>query len=135
MKPPKLLRILETALYAKNLPAAEKFYSNILGLPLLAKQKGRHLFYWVGKDVLLVFYAPKTLQNKITPHGAKGPGHLAFEVSPKDYDLWKKYLADKKAKIVEEVVWKKPDYRSIYFRDPSGNLLEIATSGIWEKIK
>ena len=135
MKPPKLTRILETALYVKNLPAAEKFYSQVLGLSLLAKQKGRHLFYWVRRDVLLVFYAPKTLQDKITPHGAKGAGHLAFEASPKNYGRWKKYLAGKKVKIVEEVLWKKPNFRSIYFHDPSGNLLEIATPGIWRKIK
>ncbi|MCI0331381.1 MAG: VOC family protein [candidate division Zixibacteria bacterium] len=132
---PKLKCILETALYVKNLPAAEKFYSQVLGLPLLAKQKGRHLFYWVGRDVLLIFYAPKTLKDKTTPHGAKGPGHLAFEVSQKDYGLWKKYLTKNRVKIVEEVIWKKPNFRSIYFRDPSGNLLEIATPGIWEKIK
>lgn len=132
---PKLTRILETALYVKNLPAAEKFYSNVLGLPLLGKRKSRHLFYWVGKDVLLLFYAPKTLKEKTAPHGAKGPGHLAFEVSQKDYGLWKKYLAENRVKIVEEVIWKKPNFRSIYFRDPSGNLLEIATPGIWEKIK
>ncbi|MGH8004812.1 MAG: VOC family protein [Limisphaerales bacterium] len=135
MKPPKLPRILETALYVKNLPAVEKFYSKILGLPLLTKQKGRHLFYWVGKDVLLLFYAPKTLKDKSTPHGAKGPGHLAFEVSQKDYGLWKKCLAEKKVKILEEVIWKKPNFRSIYFHDPSGNVLEIATPGIWGKIK
>ena len=132
---PKLTRILETALYVKNLPAAERFYSKILDLPLLTKQKGRHLFYWVGRDVLLIFYAPKTLKDKPTPHGAKGPGHLAFEVSQKDYDRWKKYLTGEKVKIVEEVIWKKPNYRSIYFHDPSGNVLEIATPGIWKDFK
>jgi len=135
MKPPKLPRILETTLYVKNLPAAEKFYSDVLGLPLLGRRKGRHLFYWVGKDLLLLFYAPKTLQDKPTPHGAKGPGHLAFEASRKDCERWKKYLAKRKVKIREEVVWKKPNYRSIYFHDPSGNVLEIATPGIWGKIK
>ena len=132
---PKLTRILETALYVKNLPAAEKFYSKILGLPLLGKQKGRHLFYWVGKDVLHLFYAPKTMRDKTAPHGTKGPGHLAFEVSQKDFDRWKKYLAGKKVRIVEEVLWKKPNFRSLYFHDPSGNVLEIANPGIWGKLK
>ncbi len=131
---PKLSRILETALYVKSLRAAERFYSNVLGLPLMRKQKGRHLFYWVGKDILLIFYPEKTLKDKTTPHGTKGPGHLAFEVSEKDYGRWKKYLAKKEVKIVEEVIWKKPNLRSIYFHDPSGNVLEIATPGIWEKI-
>lgn len=135
MKPPKLPRILETSLYVKNLASAEQFYSRVLGLPLLAKRKGRHLFYRAGKDILLLFYSPKTLKDKIAPHGAKGPGHLAFEVSQKDYGRWKKYLKKNKVRIVEEVVWKKPNFRSIYFCDPSGNVLEIATPGIWGKIK
>ena len=131
---PKLSRILETALYVEDLAAAEKFYTEVLGLPLLAKQKGRHRVFTVGKDILLIFYAPKTLKDKTTPHGAKGPGHLAFEVSQKEYERWKRHLAEKKIKIEEEVVWRKPNHRSIYFRDPSGNILEIATPGIWSAI-
>ena len=47
--------ILETALYATDLAAAEGFYAGLLGLPVIARVDGRHVFFRVGQGVLLVF--------------------------------------------------------------------------------
>ncbi|TIU84865.1 MAG: glyoxalase/bleomycin resistance/extradiol dioxygenase family protein, partial [Mesorhizobium sp.] len=49
--------ILESALYVTDLDAAEDFYSGVLGLDLLGKVDGRHLFFRCGDGVLLVFNA------------------------------------------------------------------------------
>ena len=132
MKLPKLPRILETVLYVSNLGAAKKFYTEVLGLT------GKGGAFVVGEDMLLLFDASQSIKQKTPPpHGAIGPGHMAFEVPDKEYESWKKHLTEKGVKIEEEIVWDKndPKIRSFYFRDPSGNVLEIAAPGIWGKIK
>ncbi|TIM21737.1 MAG: glyoxalase/bleomycin resistance/extradiol dioxygenase family protein, partial [Mesorhizobium sp.] len=40
--------ILESALYVTDLTAAETFFTDILGLNLLGKVDGRHLFFRCG---------------------------------------------------------------------------------------
>ena len=132
---PKLSRILETALYVEDMAAAERFYSEVLELPLLEKGTDRMLVYTVGDDMLLICFAPETLKRtSVPPHGATGPGHMAFEVDENEYDIWKKYLTEKQVKIEKEVTWKSAA-RSMYFYDSSGNVLEIGTPGIWKGIK
>ncbi|HEU4436705.1 MAG TPA: VOC family protein [candidate division Zixibacteria bacterium] len=132
---PKLSRILETALYAVDMAAAEKFYSDVLELPLLTKEPGRSLAYMVGVDMLLIFYAPESLKKTNLPaHGASGPGHVAFEIDENEYETWKEHLTGSNVVIEKEVTWKS-SARSLYFRDPSDNVLEIATPGVWKAVK
>jgi len=45
-------------------------------------------------------------------------------------DEWKKHLADHGVEIEKEVEWPKGG-KSIYFRDPAGNSVELATRGLW----
>lgn len=50
--------ILEAALYTDDLAAAEAFYTGVLGLEVLGKVEGRHVFFRCGAGVVLVF-APR----------------------------------------------------------------------------
>ncbi|WP_011583323.1 MULTISPECIES: VOC family protein [Chelativorans] len=129
--------ILEAALYVNDLAEAERFYGEVLGLDLLAKAEGRHVFFRCGDGVLLLF-DPKTTEAPpepgarlpVPPHGARGPGHLCFSASTEEIDLWKKRLEGHNIAIEADFVWPKGG-RSIYFRDPSGNSLEFAEPRIW----
>ena len=47
--------ILETVLYAADLAAAEDFYGRVLGLTRHAKGEGRHVFYKLESQMLLIF--------------------------------------------------------------------------------
>ena len=47
--------ILEAALYADDLEAAEAFYTGVLGLSVLARVEGRHVFFRCGLGVVLLF--------------------------------------------------------------------------------
>src|SRR5690242_9612809 len=86
---PSLGRILETSLYVDDLARAEHFYEKVLGLELFAKEEGRHLFFKCGSQMLLVFNPSKTrLETEVAPHGAAGPGHVAFAVPLAELDLW-----------------------------------------------
>ena len=42
--------ILETALYATDLDAAEAFYGNVLGLEKIARLGNRHVFFRCGPE-------------------------------------------------------------------------------------
>jgi len=123
--------ILETALYADDLDQAESFYRSVLGLSPFAKEAGRHLFYKLGDQMLLLFNPARTIEeSEVAPHGARGPGHVAFAVPMSEMDEWKKHLKGKGVEIEKDVLWPNGG-RSLYFRDPAGNCLELASPLVW----
>ena len=88
--------ILESALYVDDLKAAEQFYGRVLGLELITRAEGRHVFFRCGSGVLLLFNAGATAvppapeaKLPVPPHGARGPGHLCFAASAEEIDRWK----------------------------------------------
>lgn len=124
--------VIETAIYVDNLDQAETFYTDVLGLPVIVKEAGRQVFFQVGtSNVLLAFLAEATLKGDQLPaHGAKRPGHFALGIEASDLDAWRQRLSQKGVSIEKEVEWPRGG-RSIYFRDPAGNLAELIMPGIW----
>ena len=129
--------ILESALYVTDLEAAEKFYTGVLGLHLLGKVEGRHIFFRCGPGVLLVFNAEATTvplapdaRLPVPPHGAVGEGHLCFAATAVEIAGWRAHLEAKKIAIESEFEWPQGG-RSIYLRDPSGNSIVFAEPRIW----
>jgi catechol 2,3-dioxygenase-like lactoylglutathione lyase family enzyme len=45
----KIKAVVETAVYVDDLQATEAFYRTVLGLPVIAKESGRHVFFQVGE--------------------------------------------------------------------------------------
>jgi catechol 2,3-dioxygenase-like lactoylglutathione lyase family enzyme len=132
---PAIQDILETCLYVTDLEAAERFYTDILDLTFVSKIDGRHVFLRCGKRMLLLFNAAVTAEVRegldiAPPHGAIGPGHVAFSIGADDFDMWRDHLTANHVEIEKEIQW---DDRgcSLYFRDPSGNSLEVTTPSIW----
>ena len=130
-------RILETVIYASDLPAVEDFYARILDLVPFSKLEGRQLFYRCGNQVLLVFNPsatqvppPADAVLPVPPHGAKGPGHVCFSASAAEIDAWRRHLEAAGVDIEADFVWPSGG-RSIYFRDPADNCLEFAEPRIW----
>jgi catechol 2,3-dioxygenase-like lactoylglutathione lyase family enzyme len=122
--------ILETVLYVTDIDRAERFYTDVIGLSRIGKQAGRHVFFRVGSGVLLLFQAAATRQTKsVPPHGADGEIHVCFTVPAAEYAAWKERVATRGIAVEQETVW--PRGRSFYFRDPDGNLLELADADIW----
>ena len=125
-------QIKETCLYIRDIDAAVSFYHETLGFPVISKKEGRHVFFRAGASVLLCFIAEATRNEAILPpHYASGKQHLAFEVSPEDYQKHKNSIQSKDIKIIHEQDWKN-NLKSFYFEDPDGHLLEIVPAGIWD---
>ena len=126
--------ILETCLYVDDLEAAEQFYTNVVGLTFVSREEGRHLFFRCGDRMLLLFNPDetddRTPDDTIPPHGAKGPGHVAFSIRPDELQGWRDHLKSHSVEIETEVEWGTRG-RSLYFRDPSGNSLEVGPRSMW----
>jgi catechol 2,3-dioxygenase-like lactoylglutathione lyase family enzyme len=128
--------ILETCLYVDDLDRAERFYGTVLGLPCIARQHGRHVFFRCGPRMLLIFDPTGVgREDSETPaHGARGPSHIAFAVAESDLPAWQQHLHAHRVEIEKTVDWPQGG-RSIYFRDPAGNSLELATPQIWNGVE
>ena len=129
--------ILESALYVDDLDAAETFYREALGLAVIAKVAGRHVFFRCGAGVLLLFNAeatrnppPPDAKLPVPPHGMTGQGHLCFAADAGEIEAWKAALEGKGIAIEADFEWPNGG-RSIYFRDPAGNSIEFAEPRIW----
>lgn len=124
--------ILETALYVDDLKIAKTFYQNVLGLDCFSAVDGRHAFFRLGRSVLLIFQPDATAKKTghVPTHGASGPGHCAFAVSETSLADWREHLQSHNVPIETEITWPN-GAQSIYFRDPAGNSLELATPRIW----
>ena len=128
----KIKAVIETAIYVDDLDAAESFYRTVLGLLVISKEPSHHVFFQVGEaSVLLAFLAESTLMgDQLPPHGATGPGHFALGIGAESFDAWRKHLESHGVSIEKEVEWPRGG-KSLYFRDPAGNLVELVTPGLW----
>jgi catechol 2,3-dioxygenase-like lactoylglutathione lyase family enzyme len=68
--------------------------------------------------------------DEIPPHGSFGPGHVAFGVREAELPGWADWLGQKGIPVERTIDWPGGG-RSLYFRDPAGNSLELATPRIW----
>ena len=124
--------VVETSAYVDDLDRAERFYRDVLGLTVIGREAGRHVFFRVGDgDVLLLFNADETSKGLHLPaHGARGPGHFALGIDADALVDWRRRLADHGVAVEAEVEWPRGG-RSLYFRDPAGNSVELITPGLW----
>jgi catechol 2,3-dioxygenase-like lactoylglutathione lyase family enzyme len=128
-----LIKIKETCLYIHDLDRALKFYHELLELPVINFEKGKHLFLRAGESVLLIFNPDDSRMKKSPPaHFGGGKQHFAFEVQAGDYETTKQKILNKNIPIIEEVIWKS-GAKSFYFNDWDGNVLEILPArGVWD---
>lgn len=128
--------ILETALYAEDLDAAEAFYGGLLGLERVLRAGNRHVFFRCGPGILLIFNPAETVKPAsdealpVPPHGATGAGHACFRMDAQAIDLMVEKLNKAGVSIESDFRWPN-GARSIYFRDPAGNSLECAEPKLW----
>jgi len=137
-RPAPPLATLESALYADDLVAAEKFYMDVIGLKLVLRQPGRHVFFRVGGSIHLIFNPAATTKAQagqadlqVPAHGSAGAGHYCFAVPAEALETWKDYLESHSIPLEAEIRWPN-GARSIYVRDPAGNSIEFAEPALWD---
>jgi catechol 2,3-dioxygenase-like lactoylglutathione lyase family enzyme len=134
---PHLNRVLETALYVSDLERAASFYGGILGLPTIFEDHRMRAYDVGGNSVLLLFPEGGSLSpvetpgGSIPPHDGSGPVHVAFSICAEELPDWEQHLAKAGVPVEGRTQWRRGGV-SVYFRDPDGHLLEIATPGLWK---
>jgi catechol 2,3-dioxygenase-like lactoylglutathione lyase family enzyme len=126
--------LLETSLYypAAEAERIERFYTETLGLRVVSSWKGA-LAMRVGAGVLLLFERESLAERDgpIAAHGAEGPGHICLMAAGgEEYAAWGDRLRAAGVEITHEHEWD-GGWRSLYFADPAGNLIEIADGDLW----
>jgi catechol 2,3-dioxygenase-like lactoylglutathione lyase family enzyme len=137
-RPPPLDGILETVLYARDLPRSTAFYRDVPGLPIVAGDGVRLNALRAGaRQLLLLFQAgatgepvPAPRGGFIPPHASTGSHHVGFASRTEDLAAWRAHLEAAGVEILSEAVWDRGG-RSLFFHDPDGHLLELVTPGIW----
>lgn len=134
---PPILRILETALYVDDMERAAAFYRDLLGLELLAAGPRLTAFDAGQGTVLLLFKRGESANGVrlpdgswIAPHDGSGPVHFAFAITLEALPAWETHLAAHGVAIENRLTWERGG-KSLYFRDPDGHSVELATPGTW----
>jgi catechol 2,3-dioxygenase-like lactoylglutathione lyase family enzyme len=128
--PPPTNGILETSLYVESPPRAVEFYERVFGFRLIdmprdeVTESSRLCPMRAGdRDVLLLFKQGGT-------EDTTGAIHIALAIARDDLKAWENWLAEQGIAIESRRTWKHGG-ESLYFRDPDGHLLEVATPGVW----
>jgi catechol 2,3-dioxygenase-like lactoylglutathione lyase family enzyme len=125
------LRVFETVLYADDLSAAKRFYREVLALEVISHSELLVSFRCAGSVLLVFNRALASAAGRDVPsHGTSGAGHVAFALRPEDFENWTRRLEATDVAIEQIVEWEQGG-RSIYFRDPAGNSVELAPPTLW----
>jgi catechol 2,3-dioxygenase-like lactoylglutathione lyase family enzyme len=133
---PRTSGILETSLYVADLDRARAFYQRVFGFELFVNDGRMAAFGVPGGQVLLLFRAgatdapAPTPGGVIPPHHGAGALHVCFAIPFGELAAWEAHLAGEGVAVESRVRWPRGG-TSLYFRDPDGHSVEIATPGLW----
>ena len=146
------------ALVCRDMEETVKFYTEVLGMPLYKTvalpDGGQHFFFDCGGGDSVAFFwwpdappaAPGIASVKSFPEEAKSAigsmNHVAFNVPEEKLDEYRQRLVEAGVKVLPNMVVNHDDspmgvsaenhpgvfFRSVYFTDPNGIMLELAAT-------
>jgi catechol-2,3-dioxygenase len=108
-------------LSVRNLDDSFLFYRDVLLLRPLAKRRNKSAYFLAGNDWIVL------VENKNLISSSESYAHLALSVAAQDFDSLSKKIKSSSAEIWQD---NSSPGESLYFKDPSGNKLEIH-AGDW----
>ncbi|PLB47465.1 hypothetical protein P170DRAFT_456348 [Aspergillus steynii IBT 23096] len=151
-RPPPLSHLLETCIYVRDVRTSSQFYQHALNLQPFS-ETDRSAGFALGPITLLLFGLGKTVSDVETEGGSiprHGPSpqllsqflsdhgegialrqHFCLAVRDRsEVQQWDLHLQAQEVPILSRVDWERGG-RSVYFKDPDGNVVEIGSRGIW----
>jgi len=113
-----------TILFARDLPAMRRFYQEVMRFPIHRELGPRWIEHRVGSNFLVLTERGLMFDDAATPTGALSV-QLAFRVSPAEVDRCAAELTAAGVAIVGQPIDQPWGHRTLFFRDPDGNVLEI----------
>ena len=125
---PAIRALGEIALRVRDLDSMQRFYQDVVGLPLM-RRFGTSAFFRVAEgfsghtQILAIF--DRASRDPHAPDGARSTiDHLAFTIALADFGSEKDRLERLGVAVsTAEHAW--VQWRSIYFQDPEGNTVEL----------
>lgn len=133
---PEINGLLETGFSTTDLERARSFYRDLMGFEPMHEDERGTMYALPGDQVLLVVREDLADEvhsvsgQEIPPWGGPGTVHIAFAVDGDQIEPWVEHLEAAGVTIDSRVSWDRGG-ESIYFKDPDGNLLEMASPGVW----
>lgn len=133
---PPITELLETSVYAEDVERTAAFYRDLFGFKVLVDSPRLVAFEVADRHVLLIFQRRATeddivdARGVIPGHDGTGRLHLALSIAAADLAPWRAQLAGREIALAGEYRWPRGG-TSLYFRDPDGALVELATPGLW----
>ncbi|RYG43710.1 glyoxalase [bacterium] len=132
---PSISGVLETALYVEDLDRSERFYSELFEIRKILGDDRIRALRLPGQQVLLLFRKGASTQNTETEYGVipshDGDGHLhlAFRIEKEQEAAWRQRLVGFGIPLESGIHPR--DGVSLYFRDPDGHCIELASPEVW----
>jgi catechol 2,3-dioxygenase-like lactoylglutathione lyase family enzyme len=133
---PRVSQILETSLYVEDPGRSRSFYERLFGFTAFFQDERMCAMEVPGEQVLLLFRHGMTDMPApgpggfIPPHHGRGALHLAFAIPFPELAAWEAHLQEQAVAVESRLRWPHGG-TSLYFRDPDGHSLEVATPGLW----
>jgi catechol 2,3-dioxygenase-like lactoylglutathione lyase family enzyme len=125
MEPLSQIRQIDyTVIYARDMAAMRDFYENVMAFPLLRTLSDRWLEYRVGSTTLALTTHGGRFNDPPPEQGALSL-QLAFRVPPQVVAECAAVLEAKGVRLISPLTDHPFGHRTIFFRDPDGNVLEI----------
>ncbi|MBV9562492.1 MAG: VOC family protein [Bradyrhizobium sp.] len=113
-----------TVIFVRDMAAMRRFYEGVLGFPLLRELSPGWIEYRVGGNTLALARPSRTAGDAPTPTGSAAL-QLAFKVSAAEVDACASELAQRGVVLLSPPTDQPFGHRTLFFRDPDGNLLEV----------
>ena len=113
-----------TVIFVRDMAAMRHFYEDILCFPLSRELSPGWIEYQLGPNTLALARPSRTKSDAPLPKGSAAL-QLAFKVSPPEVDACADELVRKGVDLLSPPTNQPFGHRTVFFRDPDGNLLEV----------
>jgi catechol 2,3-dioxygenase-like lactoylglutathione lyase family enzyme len=113
-----------TVIYTRDMTAMRRFYEEVMAFPLARQLSERWFEYRIGSTILALAAPGGRFDDPPPPAGALSV-QLAFRVPPPAVARCAKELQGKGVTLLSPPTDHAFGHRTIFFRDPDGNVIEI----------
>ncbi len=113
-----------TVILVRDMAAMRRFYEGVLRFSLTRELSAGWIEYQIGGKTLALSRPGRTSKDAPTPTGSASL-QLAFKVAVDDVDRGADELVRQGVDLLEPPTNQPFGHRTLFFRDPDGNLLEV----------